>query len=540
MTAAVERTPAPASGAGAWSPFRRGTFRALWIATVASNIGTWMHDVGAGWFMTSLAPSPFMVALVQAATTLPMFLFALPSGVLADIVDRRRFLIAAQLWGLAAALTLGILALLGLVGPGILLAATFALGAGAAMNAPAFQAIVPELVPKEELSSAVALNSMGINVSRAIGPALAGAILSFAGPAAVFLLNALSFLGVLAVLLAWKREPTPNRLPPEHFVPAMRAGLRYVREAPALRTVLVRAVAFFAFGSAAWALLPIVTRNELGEGPGGYGILLACIGVGAVAGALLLPRFRARLSADRLTVLATWAFAAATLALAFVRTYELVAVAMLVAGFSWIAMLSTLNVGAQQATAGWVKARALSVFLVVFFGSMAGGSAVWGQVATLAGTPTALALAAAGLVLGSAAALRFPLGGGAGLDLAPSMHWPAPMVDHDPEPDRGPVMVTVEYRIDPADAAAFAAAMAELGRARRRSGALSWGVFEDAAAPGRYLEYFILQSWLEHLRQHERVSRTDQTLQERVRAFHRGAEPPRVSHLLAPAVGAGS
>ncbi|WP_158046792.1 MFS transporter [Skermanella pratensis] len=540
MTAAVERTPAPASAGGAWSPFKHGTFRALWIATVASNIGTWMHDVGAGWFMTSLSPSPFMVALVQAATTLPMFLFALPSGVLADIVDRRRFLIAAQLWGLAAAMTLGTLALLGLVTPAILLVATFALGTGAAMNAPAFQAIVPELVPKEEMSSAVALNSMGINVSRAIGPALAGAILSFAGPAVVFLLNALSFLGVLIVLLAWKREATPNRLPPEHFVPAVRAGLRYVREAPALRAVLVRAVAFFAFGSAAWALLPIVTRNELGEGPGGYGILLACIGVGAVTGALLLPRFRARLSADRLTVLATWAFAAATLALAFVRTFELVAVAMLVAGFSWIAMLSTLNVGAQQATAGWVKARALSVFLVVFFGSMAGGSAVWGQVATLAGTPTALALAAVGLVLGSAAALRYSLAGGAGLDLAPSMHWPAPMVDHDPEPDRGPVMVTVEYRIDPADGAAFAAAMADLGRARRRSGALSWGVFEDAAAQGRFLEYFILQSWLEHLRQHERVSRTDQALQERARAFHHGAEPPRVSHFLAPAAGGAS
>lgn len=520
-----------ASAGSAWQPFRARAFRALWIATVASNVGTWMHDVGAGWMMTTLSADPLMVALVQAATSLPMFLFALPAGVLADIVDRRRFLLFAQVWMLLTAAALAALAWAGLVTPPVLLVATFLLGTGAALNAPPFQAIVPELVPKADLPAAVALNSLGINVSRAIGPALGGFVLSLAGPPMVFALNAASVLGVLAVVFLWKREPVPSPLPPENFLPAIRSGIRYVGAAPALRVVLVRALAFFTFGSAAWALLPLVARGALELGPGLYGALLACIGAGAVVGALCLPRLRTRLSPDSLTVGASLLFAGATLALAWAGSFVFVAAVMLAAGFAWIAMLSTLNVGAQRSSAGWVKARALAVYLVVFYGAMAAGSAVWGQLAARLGVGQALFLAAVGMALASASALRWRLGDSPDLDLAPSLHWAEPA--YAPQADRGPVLATIEYRIAPEDCEAFLREMPELRRVRRRVGALTWAVYEDSEEPGRWLETFVAESWLDHLRQHRRVSRHDQAIQARVDALHRGAAPPRVRHLIA-------
>jgi MFS family permease len=517
-----------------WSPLRVGVFRALWIATVASNVGSWMHDVGASWMMTSLSPDPLMVALVQAAGSLPMFLFALPSGVMADIVDRRKYLLFAQLWMLVAAAALGVLAIAGLVTPGVLLAATFALSIGAAMSAPPFQAIVPDLVPKAELPGAIALNSLGINISRAIGPALGGVILSLFGPPAVFLLNAVSVLGILAVLWRWKSEPVVKRLPPEHFLPAVRAGMRYVHAAPLLRAVMARAIAFFLFGSAAWALLPIIARRELGLGPGGYGGLLAAIGVGAIAGALLLPRLRTRLSADALTVAASLVFAASTLALGLVRNPLVVAGVLLFSGFAWIAVLSTLNVGAQRSSAGWVKARALATYLTVFYGAMTAGSALWGKLAATLGTPTSLIIASIGMALASATVLRWRLDMTPDLDLSPSAHLGEPLLADEPADDAGPVMITVEYQVQPADVPAFIREVHGLRKVRRRGGALSWGIYEDSAVQGRFIETFVVESWLEHRRQHDRFTRNDQRIKQLVDAFHVGPERPRVAHYVAP------
>ncbi|MGT2452571.1 MFS transporter [Cupriavidus basilensis] len=523
-----------APAAGPWSPLRNKVFRAIWLATLASNIGTWMHDVGAGWMMTSVSPSPLMVALVQAATTLPMFLFALPSGVLADIVDRRKYLLFAQAWMLVVAAALGLLALAGLVTPAVLLAATFLLGVGAAMNAPPFQAIVPDLVPKPELQSAVALNSLGVNISRAIGPALGGVVLTLFGPPAVFLINAVSVLGVLWVIYRWQPAQLTRRLPPEHFFPAVRAGLRYVQAAPVLQVVLVRAVAFFVFGSAGWALLPLVARKGLAVGPGGYGLLLACVGAGAIGGALVLPRLRQLLSPDRLVLGASVIFALVLFAMSVFRSFALIAAVLLFAGLAWIVVLSVLNGGAQRSSAGWVKARALAVYLVVFFGAMAAGSAVWGQIASLKGTDLALQVAGSGMLLAAVAALRWRLADSPDLDLTPSPHDAGAPLSEETTGDRGPVMITVEYHTDPGDAAAFRAAAREMRRVRRRGGALSWGLFEDMEAPGRYVETFVIESWLEHLRQHERFSANDKAIQARVHALHRGPAPPRVRHLVSP------
>jgi MFS family permease len=516
------------------SPLRLPVFRALWLATIVSNVGTWMHDVGAGWLMTSLSSDPMMVALVQAATTLPMFLFALPGGALADIVDRRRLLLGAQLWALLAAGLLALLVFSGHAGAYTLLALTFALATGAALSAPAFQAIVPELVGKAALPQAVALNSLGVNIARAIGPALGGLLIAASGPAAVFALNAVSVLGVALVLWRWKRAPTASHLPAEHFFGALKAGARYAREAPALQIVLIRSVGFFVFASALWALLPLIARRTLGLGPAEYGGLLTFMGAGAIAGAMALPKLRQHLSANHLTIAASVLFAVASFALAHATRFAEACAVMFVAGCAWIAMMSSLNAAAQLAAPAWVKARALAIYLLTFQGSMAAGAALWGSIAARYGIDWALMLAAAGLLLSLVLALRHALPAGAGPDLTPSAHWPAPLVEQAPQADRGPVLITVEYRIEPARAQEFALAMQALRRIRRRDGALSWGLYEDVEHPGLMLESFVVESWLEHLRQHERVTHADHEDQALLQRFHIGPEAPRVRHLLAP------
>jgi MFS family permease len=529
-----ENAARPEDTAEKSGPLSYPMYRALWIATVVSNIGTWMHDVGAGWLMTSLSPSPMLVALIQTATTLPMFLLALPAGAMADIVDRRRMLLAAQLLGLLAAVMLAVLTLLDLVTPAVLLAATFLLGIAAALSAPVFQAIVPELVGKGALPDAIALNSLGINISRAIGPALGGVIVALAGTPAVFALNAISVLGVLAVLLAWKRPKAVNTLPPEHFFGALKAGYRYTRHSAAMRLVLVRAVGFFLFGSALWAMLPIVARRGLGLDAAGYGALLACLGAGAVVGAILLKQLRKRVPANVLSVQATLIFALSTLAFALASNAWIAGSVLFTAGLGWIGMLTTLNVAAHMASPGWVKARALAVYLLVFQGAMTAGSILWGSLAASFTVSAALAVAAAGQGAAVLLALRWRLPQDSTTDLAPSNHWADPVVAVQPEGDRGPVLIEIEYRVAPTRVAVFVSALKRFHTTRQRDGAIRWDVWEDVAEPGRVIESFVVESWIEHQRQHARVTRADQLDQETLREFQLGDQPPMVRHLLRP------
>jgi len=528
----TSQSPAPVN-VSPWQPLNQRVFCMLWIATVVSNVGSWMSDVGVNWTMLTLSADPLSVALVQAASSLPMFLFALPSGVMADIVDRRKYLLFSQIWVFIAAASLTFLSWADMVTPMVLLIATFLLSAGAAMSSPPFQAIVPDLVSKEELGPAIALNSLGINISRAIGPALGGLILSFAGPWMVFLLNTLSVMGVFIVLYIWKAQPSVQRLPPEHFFPAVRAGVRYVHNAPVLRNVLIRTIAFFVFGSAGWALLPLVARRELGLGPGGYGLMLGCIGVGAICGALLLPRMRKRFNPDQLMVLASIMFAITMLALAFVRHFWLLNAFEFFTGFAWIVVLSTLNFGAQRSAAKWVKARALAVYLTVFFGSMTAGSAIWGQLASMFSIPVSLTVAALGMLLASLTVLRWRI------DLDPDLNLDL-SATNDPLPElqvqhhRGPVMVSYYYLINPNDAHQFAVCMQDMRRVRRRGGALNWAIYEDMLQPGVFVENFVVGSWVEHLRQRERYTMNDQKIQNRVLGFHQSTALPEVRYLVAP------
>lgn len=516
------------------SPLSFPVFRALWIATIVSNIGTWMNDVGAGWLMTSLSPSPLLVALVQAATTLPMFILALPAGALADILDRRRMLLGAQLLSLLAAATLAGLTWAGMTAPEVLLAVTFVLGVAAALSAPVFQAIVPELVDSPALPDAVALNSLGVNISRAIGPALGGVIIAAAGPPAVFALNAISVLAVLAVLVWWRRPETTHALPPEHFLGALRSGYRYARHAPALQLVLVRAIGFFVFGSALWAMLPLVARRGLQLEAAGYGALLGCMGAGAVGGAMLLKRLRRRFEANRLSAAATALFALATMALALASNAYAAGMVMFVAGMAWIGVLTSFNVAAQMASPGWVKARAMAVYLLTFQGAMTGGSVLWGIVATHTGVSTALLIAAAGQSLALILAAFWILPNDAGVDLAPSRHWAEPVVTLQPTGDRGPVLVEIEYRVDPTRIGDFVTALRAFAKVRQRDGAIRWDLWEDVAEPGHVVESFVVESWIEHQRQHERVTNTDRADQELLNAFHIGLDAPVVRHLLRP------
>lgn len=520
---------------GTPGPLSFPVFRALWIATIVSNVGTWMHDVGAGWLMTSLSPSPLLVALVQAATTLPMFLLALPAGALADIVDRRKMLLTAQTLGVAAAVVLSLLTWQGLVTAEVLLACTFVLGIAAALSAPVFQAIVPELVDKQTLPDAIALNSLGVNIARAIGPALGGVIVAVAGTPAVFALNAISVLGVLAVLFTWKRPQTAHTLPPEHFFGAIKAGYRYTRHSPAMRLVLVRSIGFFLFGSALWAMLPLVARRGLGLDAAGYGALLGCMGAGAVVGALVLKRVRKKIAANTISVGATLLFALSTLALALANNVWIAGVVMFTAGLAWIGMLTSLNVAAQMASPGWVKARALAVYLLVFQGAMTGGSILWGSLAASTSVAMALVVAAVGQAIALILALRWRLPQDSTTDLAPSNHWAAPVVSVQPADDRGPVLIEIEYRVDPTRQAEFVKTLRAFHPVRQRDGAIRWDVWEDVAEPGKVIEAFIVESWVEHQRQHARATRTDQVNQDVLRAFHLGDEPPIVRHFLRPA-----
>lgn len=533
MTAHEGRHAAEASTA---SPFTYSAFTVIWIATVLSNIGTWMHDVGAGWLMTSLSPSPLFVALVQTAGALPVFLLSLLAGALADTMDRRRLLLMVQIGMGIVALALGLIVWAGLTTPWVLLGFTLLMGIGTALSAPAWQAIVPSLVPRPALQQAIATNSVGINVSRAIGPALAGVIITSLGVAIPFFVNALSFIVVVGALVWWKPPvAAEKRLPPEQLIHAMRAGLRFAMHSTPLKATLVRAVAFFLFASAYWALLPLIVRQVLGGGALLYGVILGCVGAGAVMGAMVLPPLRKKLGPDR-SVMAGTLGTALTLVIFAVVPHPVVAgVVSFLAGASWIMVLTSLNVSAQVALPDWVRARGLSIFVTVFFGSMTAGSMIWGQTAALAGVPTALLVAAAGSVIAMLLTRKARLQLGADLDLAPSMHWPEPLIEQEVSHDRGPVMITVEYQIDPARAAEFAQAMQHVGAERRRDGAFSWGFFEDTAQAGRYMEYFLVASWLEHLRQHERVTHADEDQQSEVRAFHLGDEPPKVSHYIAPA-----
>jgi MFS family permease len=527
------RTAAAPPALSRLGPFRHASFTALWIATIVSNIGGWMYSAASGWLMTSLSPDPFIVALVQVAASLPMFLLAIPAGALADIVDMRKLLLGTEI---AIAVISGAFALivwLDVATAGNLLLFTFLNGLVGALQAPAWQAVVPQLVPAQSLQGAIAANSVGINISRAVGPALGGMILARFGLAVPFLVNAVSYLGMVGVLFCWRPPQRGRRhLPVEQFGSAIRTGFRHAKNNPHLQATIIRGAAFLLFATAYWALLPLIAREQIAGGPELYGFILAVIGVGAVGGAFALRWLESKLGADWLVAAGTIGTAIAMVLFAVARGPAMALSASVIAGAAWTVAVATLNVSAQVALPDWVRGRGLAMFVTVFFGAMAAGSAIWGQAASMVDLQAAQFIAAAGAVAAIPLTWRWKLGTGTGVDLTPSMHWPEPIVTHEVERHEGPVLVTVEYRIDPSDREQFLAAMDQLGYERRRNGAYGWGVFEDSANEGRMLETFLVESWLEHLRQHERVTKADRVLQDLVNQFQTEGSEPKTTHFI--------
>ena len=509
------------------APLSVPVFRMLWLTWVAANTCMWMNDVAAAWLMTTLTTSPILVALVQSASTLPVFLLGLPSGALADILDRRRYFIATQFWVAAVALVLCAAIIVGGMTAPLLLALTFANGIGLAMRWPVFAAIVPELVSRPQLPAALALNGVAMNASRIIGPLLAGAIIASAGSAWVFVLNAVLSVVSGLVIMRWKRVHVPSPLGRERLVSAMRVGLQFVRQSPRMRAVLWRISIFFLHATALLALLPLLAKGLEGGGAGTFTLLLASMGAGAITAALFLPRLRQAMARDVLVMRGTMLQAAATGVMAVAPNVYVAVPAMFVAGMAWITTANSLSVSAQLALPNWVRARGMSIYQMAIMGSTALGAAVWGQVATVTDVHVSLGIAAATGVVAMALVRRLVADRSMEEDLSPSHAFKAPVADS--PPGAGHLVVTIEYFIDPARAAEFRAVMQESRRSRLRQGALGWQLLHDISQPARYVERIEDESWTEHLRRFDRVTASDVALRDRKLAFHVGDVPPRVT-----------
>jgi len=509
------------------APLTVPVFRMLWLTWVAANTCMWMNDVAAAWLMTTLTTSPILVALVQSASTLPVFLLGLPSGALADILDRRRYFIATQFWVAAVALVLCVAIMAGGMTAPLLLALTFANGIGLAMRWPVFAAIVPELVSRPQLPAALALNGVAMNASRIIGPLLAGAIIASAGSAWVFVLNAVLSVISGLVIMRWKRTHVPSPLGRERLGSAMRVGVQFVRQSPRMRAVLWRISIFFLHATALMALLPLLAKGLEGGGAGTFTLLLASMGAGAITAAMFLPRLRQAMARDVLVMRGTMLQAAATAVMAVAPNVYVAVPAMFVGGMAWITTANSLSVSAQLALPNWVRARGMSIYQMSIMGATALGAAVWGQVATLTDVHTSLGLAAATGVVAMALVQRLVADRSIEEDLSPSHAFKAPVADA--PPGAGHLVVTIEYFIDPDRATEFRAVMQESRRSRLRQGALGWQLLHDISQPARYVERIEDESWTEHLRRFDRVTASDVALRERKLAFHVGDAPPRVT-----------
>jgi MFS family permease len=524
----------------ALAPLRHRLFRMLWTANLVVSMGVWMQNTGAGWLMTTLAPDAFTVSLVQAATILPVFMLALPAGALADTIDKRYFIIGTQGWMLGAAALLAVLTFAGLTGAWSLLALTFAIGAGSAMNSPAWGSVMAEVVPRQDLAQAIALNGVGFNLARAIGPALAGFLVLAGGPALAFALNAISYVAVIVALISWKRRHRLSVLPREHVISAMRAGMRFVRHTPVMRAAMLRSAAFFFAAAAPWAMLPLVVREQLKLGAGTYGMLLGLMGVGGVTAGMMLPQVRARLSRGNTVFVSSISACCGMALLGLSRHWLPAALGMVLFGTGWVTASAVTQGVAQLAAPAWVRSRALAIFQLAFNGALVTGTFFWGWLGTRAGLSSALlAAAGTGIVLAIVArvfnldAEPAPAPGAADTEpLAPEAV--APELTHIINKARNRVLETQRYRIVPADQERFLSLMAEVRDVRGRAGAIGWQLYEDVAHADGWLEIWTVENWTDHLRETVRLSGADRAVLARALALHQGDKLPTSRYLAIP------
>ncbi|RUW41090.1 MAG: MFS transporter [Mesorhizobium sp.] len=516
----------------ALAPFRHGIFRAVWAASLVSNFGGLIQGVGAAWMMTTIATSSYQVALVQASTTLPIMLFALVAGAIADSFNRRKVMLVAQTFMLVVSALLTLFTWQGWMTPWTLLAFTFLIDSGTALNSPSWQASVGDMVPRAKVPAAVALNSLGFNITRSVGPAIGGVIVAAAGAAAAFAANAISYIGLIVVLARWKPALPEQTLPRESLGAAMGAGLRYVAMSPNIAKVLVRGSAFGFSAGAVLALLPLVARDVVKGDALTYGIMLGAFGIGAVGGALISVRLRQLLSSEVMVRMAFAGFALCALNAAISHNGWQTSAGLLIGGACWVIALSHFNVTVQMSTPRWVVGRVLSIYQTATFGGIALGSWIWGVVADAHGAETALIAAAIAMLAGGAIGFVLPLPKQTVLNLDPLNRFKEPTLSLDLKPRSGPIAVMIEYIIREDDVPEYLATMAERGRIRRRDGARNWTLARDLEDPSVWIEHYHTPTWVEYIRHNRRATHADAVVGERIRALHSGENPPRVRRMI--------
>jgi len=514
------------------SPLRHATFRTFYLGSIGVALGYTMQATVAAWLMATLTPSPLMVALVQTASTAPTLFFGLIAGSLADIVDRRRIIVVTLLILFGAALVLGAATIFGVTGPTALLALTFLIGVGFTFYLPTQQACVHGLVSRAELPGAVALNAVAFNVARAAGPALAGAIAAWVGIGVAFVVGALSFTGMFVALRRWKSHERPLPGVPERLLAGVASGLRYARHSLAMRSLIIRTLSFAVCASAFWALLPVIARDQLGLGAGGFGLLSAAFGTGAVLSALAIPRQLRNQPLNTVVTFGVLLWTLATVLIAITDFTEFAIVGALCAGVAWVSVLASLSAGTQSSAPAWVRARAVAMNIVAVQASLAIGSALWGALATAVGTHIALGASAALVALLSLAHRRVRVAMGEEADVTTGVQLPELAVMDEPLPDDGPVLIQIEYQVDADNRGAFLRAIHAVEATRRRNGATSWRVFRDLGGKGRIVERYIIASWAEYMRLRSRMTMADRKLQEQVLKLQREGVPVRISRFI--------
>lgn len=516
----------------ALAPLRVNVFRGLWIAAVVSNIGNWMQTVGAQWLLIHSPGATALVALVQTASAVPVVLLAVPAGVLGEFVNKRTLLIAVQAFQVIVAVALTILTAAGLMPPALLLTFTFLLGAASAVQLPAYQALVPELVPREQLPNAAALSSIGVNVARAIGPAVGGLIIAGLGVPAVFALDTATFVLFGVILISW-RGYTPPHQRAERLIDATRAGGRYVWHSPVIRSIYVRLGLFLIPANALWALLPLLAQNQLKQTSAGYGLLLTALGVGSIVGALLLPPVRARLPLNTVIAIATALYGAGLIGISLSSSLLIASMLCVITGVGWIAVIATMNAATQSFLPPWVRSRGLSFYQVVLYGCTAIGAAVCGAIGQFAGIlPVTLTAGIVLLLIAVIYRLR-PLVEPNTLSRdarsLPLSEVPDPGPDAEAGTDRASTLVLVDYNVPESRLSEFVARSQQLENVRRRTGARTWDLYHDRERDDVVTEAFTVGSWDEHLAQHEtRLTEFDLQILEAAKAF--SVTTPQIRH----------
>ena len=518
-------------------PLRNAVFRRMWLAFVVTSLGVWLQNTGAGWLMTTLSPDPLTVSLVQAATILPMCLLAVPAGAIADIFDRRLFLLITQGWTMAAAALLAVLTLMGAITVWSLLGLTFAIGIGTAMTAPAWGSLAPELVPREDLVQAIALNGIGFNLARAIGPALGGILVLVGGSGLTFALYAVSFTAVLTALLTWKRVAATSSLPREHFLSAVRAGMRFVRNTPPMRAAMIRSFAYSVPAAAPWAMLPLVVHSQLGLGAGMYGLILGMMGMGGVTGGMLLPNLRGRVSRST-TVFGASVLSCGGIGLLAVSTHWIPAcLGMMLFGMGWVTAYSSIQAAAQLVAPPWVRARALAIYQLSYNGALTAGSFGWGWLGAHIGLTNSLLTAAAGGLIVAGMVRGFGLDGSSAQGTTsrfaqqPMPEAPAAELAPSLPQTRRRILETMHYRVDRSQRRAFLEVMSEIRQVRGRAGAVDWQLFEDVAHPEGWVETWMMDSWTDHLREATRLSDHDKLVLDRASLYRGTGLPPPARYI---------